>query len=731
MELIRGFPKLAYAQVILGMLAYGVAAENPAVALAAATLCMLSWFLVESADGRPLPRWMINLSVAVVTAWLFFSQIAQWQPLIYNLGLYILFLQLCKLWERKANRDWTQLIVLSLMQMVCASIVSNRVIFAALLFAYLLLAMLTVMVLQLKLGHDRAADGAPRPPVVSGSGRACRRHFRRMFALCGLFCMLLGAAVFMAMPRGRGAGFLGSAEAASRRNVSGFNSQVQLTTNTRVNTSEAPVMNVRLTRDGQPYGASGHSFLLRGSSLDEYDTRTHRWVRGRARYNDWTISNYDGGRLVARRPDRPVIEQHIMLRGATRGILFSAFSPVRFVTDRPKIITFNPYDQVFKMHRYHGGSIEYAVESVEPRPGENITAEYLRAPRARRLDWERYARGPVLADPRVEALARRLLAEMGRSRERAMQSHPADHRVAAAVEKHMRQRCRYSLDLPAVSVGEDPIGAFLFSHRTGHCEYFASGMCAVLREMGIRARVVSGYAAGEYNAVGGYYVIRQKNAHAWVEVWTDEAGWRAFDPSPPGDIAQMHRPRDGLLAGLMDFYDYLEFQWVNKVITYDQTQRRGLIQSINDRFRAMAGAGLGAWRWALQRTGGAPGLLTLMGGVVLALTWVSWRGGRRKRDLRRLRLAAVADRDERRRLVRQLGFYLKMLDRLRRAGHEKPESQTPAAFAAAVAGVDPRRFGSVVPLTDLYYEIRFGGRPLDDGRRRRIQAHLAELSKAA
>ncbi len=133
MTLIRHFSKLAYVQSVVGMIAYGLATQNAAMVLVAVTLCAISWSVVESSEGRPLPRWLINTAVGVVTVWLFYTQMVGYQPLIYNLGLYILFLQLCKLYERKTNRDWAQLIVLSLMQMICGAIVSNRVAFAVML----------------------------------------------------------------------------------------------------------------------------------------------------------------------------------------------------------------------------------------------------------------------------------------------------------------------------------------------------------------------------------------------------------------------------------------------------------------------------------------------------------------------------------------------------------------------------------------------------------------------
>ena len=59
---------------------------------------------------------------------------------------------------------------------------------------------------------------------------------------------------------------------------------------------------------------------------------------------------------------------------------------------------------------------------------------------------------------------------------------------------------------------EAPVETFLFQKREGHCEYFASALALLLRLEGVPARVVNGFMGGEYNKVGGYWVIRQSHA---------------------------------------------------------------------------------------------------------------------------------------------------------------------------------------------------------------------------
>ena len=77
----------------------------------------------------------------------------------------------------------------------------------------------------------------------------------------------------------------------------------------------------------------------------------------------------------------------------------------------------------------------------------------------------------------------------------------------------------------------DRIDEFIFETKQGFCEHYASAFVVMMRSAGIPARVVLGYQGGEYNPVGDYLVVRQRNAHAWTEVWRREQGWSRIDPT--------------------------------------------------------------------------------------------------------------------------------------------------------------------------------------------------------
>ena len=101
-----------------------------------------------------------------------------------------------------------------------------------------------------------------------------------------------------------------------------------------------------------------------------------------------------------------------------------------------------------------------------------------------------------------------------------------------ALTTYLQRTYRYTLDLPPVPAGRDPVDWFLFDAKTGYCEQFATAATLMLRSLGIPARLVTGYATGEYDPVLDQSVVREHDAHAWVEVWFAHHGWVPLDPTP-------------------------------------------------------------------------------------------------------------------------------------------------------------------------------------------------------
>ncbi len=754
MGVSNSFRKVAYIQIVLGLLAYAVAEQNPAMVLAAGTLGTLSWYIVEGPGGRPLPRWVIYLAVIGSTGWLLYSQLPPpSQQLIVGLGRYILSMQLCMLYSGKTNREWAMIMVLSLMEMICALIISSEVIFGVLLVAYLIATLVAVMIYQLKVGHEEVAASheaqAPTgqrpvpPPAISSRGY--KRHFNTTAAFCGVMTLAVSAVLFIFMPRGQGTGMFGDWNTNTRRAQSGYSDKVELGGGTRIVASRMPMMNVRVLLNGLPAGPSEAPLtLLRGMAMDSYNPRVRQWSRSPAAIRtDQALGEKEPTVPLllpqAARPAPQKIVQQITLRTQTKGSLFAVYPPTSVTAGDVKGVFFNPHDQVVTTRQTVPEGTQYSVESlIEPA---NLAAAYLKrwpATANLNIDWKTYARGPVLQDPRIKAQADAIMAARGLDRDPNAESTPKDHAIAQPLMEYLQSKdFYYTLDLPEIPPAAEPIATFLFDTKRAHCEYFAAAMCAMARSVGLRSRVINGARVVEYNSVGGYYVIRQKNAHAWTEVWQDGAGWKTFDPSPQAALVALQKPTGGLFAIFRDLYEYAEYKWIDKVVTYDDSQRRNIMVSVDHSLASITALltkikdAINKFiesftrRWAYGTFGYV--LLGLIALVVFATIVTSMvLLIRRRRIIKQLQLDQVS-RKLQRQMAKHLQFYLEMLRVLEKAGFVKPLWQTPASFAAQLELQNAVRFAPVVPLTEVFYEIRFGGRPLDADRARNIQTLLVTL----
>ncbi len=156
---------------------------------------------------------------------------------------------------------------------------------------------------------------------------------------------------------------------------------------------------------------------------------------------------------------------------------------------------------------------------------------------------------------------------------------------AKAVETYLQNNFGYTLDLKAG--GDQPLSDFLFNVREGHCEYFASSMAIMLRTQGIATRVVNGFQTGEYNAAAGVYVVKQKDAHSWVEVYfPKENAWIPFDPTPFAgrtDAANA-AASNGIVGKFNTYLVALETFWIQYFVAYDNQEQRSLFSSVKSGF---------------------------------------------------------------------------------------------------------------------------------------------------
>lgn len=100
---------------------------------------------------------------------------------------------------------------------------------------------------------------------------------------------------------------------------------------------------------------------------------------------------------------------------------------------------------------------------------------------------------------------------------------------AAAITSFLRQNISYSNNIISTPKNAEPIDWFLFEYKKGFCNYYATAEVLLLRSIGIPAKFSLGYSEGERN--NNTYTVRQRNAHAWAEVFFPGIGWVIFEPT--------------------------------------------------------------------------------------------------------------------------------------------------------------------------------------------------------
>ena len=112
---------------------------------------------------------------------------------------------------------------------------------------------------------------------------------------------------------------------------------------------------------------------------------------------------------------------------------------------------------------------------------------------------------------------------------------------AKVIERYLRETITYNETIPQPPNNQDPVDWVLFDHQEGYCNYYASAMIVMLRSLGIPARLAAGFAQGTWDADQNAYIVTERDAHTWVEVYFPGYGWIEFEPT----AAQAELNREG------------------------------------------------------------------------------------------------------------------------------------------------------------------------------------------
>ncbi|MDR7148382.1 transglutaminase-like putative cysteine protease [Hydrogenophaga palleronii] len=215
--------------------------------------------------------------------------------------------------------------------------------------------------------------------------------------------------------------------------------------------------------------------------------------------------------------------------------------------------------------------------------------DFRHGPRSQQVALQDHTELPGGFNPRTLAMAQELRRQHGSGPEHAQAL------VQAALGQLRTGGYVYTVD-PGL-YGEHTADEFWFDRKEGFCEHIASAFVILMRAMDIPARIVTGYQGGELNAIDNYWTVRQRDAHAWAEVWFAGQGWVRVDPTAAvaewriGSLDRL-RPAEGALASafrnlnpslatqLRDFWEAVNNRWNQWILNYTQGRQLELLKNL-------------------------------------------------------------------------------------------------------------------------------------------------------
>ena len=679
-----------------GTLASTGGLDLASVVLVGAALAVRGYLLAKRKQFVISERWTTPLSIAyfVFFALDYLALSRSFLPATVHLALFGVVVRMFSL---RRERDYITLAILAFLMVLASAVLTVDSVFLFSFAAFMMMAVATFILMEMRRsGH--AAN------IQARHSNDPQEHRHLAFALVRIAPALMamiaigGTALFFVMPR-LSAGYLGGYSFGTDFS-SGFSDRVQLGQIGRIQQSNAVVMHVQI--DGDSTGR--YDLRWRGIALENFDGQT--WSNPREQFflrrqadNSFAVPKPDTGLAwnsgPSNAPDK-TIHYRVLMEPIGTNVFFLA-PWARSVSGNYRRLAADNGGAVFDYDSQHPVSRYEAISDLSTA----VAAQLREAPRNYPTSIAAsYLQLPA-TDRRISALAHQI-----------SDSSRTDYDKAGAIELYLKTHFGYTLELPSTTV-KDPVANFLFERKQGHCEYFASSMAVMLRTLGIPSRVVTGFRSDEFNDITGSYVVRAKDAHAWVETYIPGYGWQTFDPTPSANGGGTPQG----WARLALYVDAMASFWREWIVSYDSSHQYALGQAAVTGSRNLWD-GTQGWakrhyesmlRWARQsenRIEHSPMRWILVGGVaVLGLLLLS-NLGRIARALQEKWLRAHPERSPDQAASM---WYGKMIRMVARRGVKKAEAQTPQEFVRKIE--DTRLRLPVTRFTEAYESARFGNSP--------------------
>lgn len=612
-------------------------------------------------------------------------------------------LQVIRIATRRGAAHDQQIITLSLLHLVAATVLGAGLAYALCFIGFVLVTPPALLLSHLRReveGNYRqgARDRTGLPvdvPRILRSRRVISRGFVAFVCCLSIPVFLFTALLFITFPR-VGLSLLLLEPSRPTRMV-GFSDQVDLG---RIGSLHSdPAIAMRLTYASLPADPPPRiAVYLRGTAFDRYQDRS--WKRTQSFRN--TVESFGNVFALTRYPNT-YIDPSLLID------LEPIDPPVLFLPERAVGLELIPV----------------AAQVAGPQPAVQYGPEG--EVRYARLDDRRGARYRVFLDPAAPARPAPLspedrdryldlppdfsdkIADLARSWA-APETQP--ERIALRIQNRLRHDYTYDLDGPS-GKSSDPLEHFLFVSKRGHCEFYSTAMALMLRTLGIPTRNVTGFAGATYNRFGKFYAVRQGDAHSWVEVWFEPTGWQRFDPTPaaaPPALTRWSR----WVAAMRDVVEATAQRWNKHVERYDLHQQMELFSGLRHKVSTLRGTVQRSWIDAR-----AAWLL-----AIPVLAWIALRFRRRQKTPQgRSQERSDPRVDEIVRLYRLLEHHLEHL------GLGRPQGTPPLTHARAIVALGHPVAPELLELTKIYVEVRFGGAPFGRDRAAEYARRVAKVRR--
>lgn len=769
------------AAATLAAVMLGLAQDNPAVILIGVFTGLTSVIFTDIKKWLVLDRrisYIAMVAAAVISLNGFWRNTSEAQLLaIANM---LVFVQIALLYQEKTLRVYSHLAVFSVLQVVVAALLNVGPTFVVLLCAYVAIGSYAVMMYSMHrevLRLNRLGEASPPPAGdaperwraafggaircgPSQSHAAASAHVVRQFRWLQSGPLLLGVVgfasfFFLFSPRLGGGGWQ---PGGSGVGVVGFNDEITFRQLNRMIENDDRVMRVSFVnvRNGQLYKLYSEPYL-RGAALAKYsfNSRNPKWEVAKGFQFRQQLPQ-----AITPSNSTDLIKQEISLRSSREGNLFGV-APFYQDDDLPEWVTIDPGTNTLKVDQADTvkglRELRYSMRTTGLQAGAQAqiirqfphNRDNARSPELTRKSIESEISSPYLkfrasSCPTIKEVADRLMSDARADEGRIF-------RCQLLMRYLLGEDFTYSLDAALIreksNPGLDPVEDFFANHKTGYCAYYASALTLMLRSQGIPARIVVGYKGGEYNEIAGHYVIRSRDAHAWVEAYLrpeDLAGisdaevrdidspagaWLRLDPTPSSDLDEVDK---GAMAYVDQVLDYSRTLWSDYVLEATSRVETSGVQTVASRRREQSVRGmlekrLPAWAWNVFSAVPVVALATVIGWALVGNFPAIKRWKRRRRRAKRRPISSVEfyNRLEKLAAARQLW---------------RDDSQTPQEFAVTIAeylqqmhegnGAAAAAVESLQQIIRLFYDTRFGGRPLDSAEADAIEKALDDVSTA-